>query len=140
MHELYGAFEEPDSSYDERPLDRQYSFKENSPLYQYLQHKCPESIRNLGYYRLNFIILTLFSVIRREKLFDSRWRQIIVCDQHLQRALNRTWFTMNSAVRIILPHLDLHAKPHKTGKKLYLLSYRVETDAIISVLDWKKDN
>jgi len=137
MFSLGGAYEEPDPQYLLTREDRQYSFKQDSSLYEYLVKKDPGAIKNLGFYRFNYILTVLFRIIKREKLFDRRRRQFVVCDRDLQKALGRTWFSVNSIVSIVRPQLDLHVKAHNTGEKIYNISYRVEADAIAALLDWK---
>jgi len=136
MDVLAGAFEVPDPSFEANLEDKQYSFKENSPLFEYLSRKEPGAIRTFGFYRLNFILTVLFRIIRREKLFDRTRKHFIVCDSALQKALNRSWFSVTSIVRIIMPQLDVHTKPYTGEKKGYHTSYNVEINAITELLNW----
>jgi hypothetical protein len=134
--DISGCFEDPDPNYNRVPVDRQYSFKENSPLFHYLKARRPNSIWNLGYYRLNYILRILIAEIKESGLFDKRRPHIVVCDNPLQEALNRRWFLLNHLRDIVKQQLDLHPKVHLRGKTIYKLTYRVEIDAIAALLDF----
>jgi len=136
MFDLTGCFEEPDPGYSLMPLDRQYSNKEYSPLLRYLQEKRPGQFLNLGFYRMNYILITLFRILKEERQFHKNHPGFIVCDARLERALNRRWFLMNHVVQVISPQLDLRAKAHLTGEGIYNITYKVEINAIKDLLDW----
>ena len=132
--DITGCYEEPDPDYFRVPLDRQYVFKENSPLFYYLRGRRPDAIWNFGHYRLNYILKILITEMKRCRLFSKQTPHILVCDGPLQTALNRRWFLINHLAEIVKQQLDLESKTHLRGEGIYNLTYKVEIDAISSLL------
>lgn len=135
MHDLEGCFDVPDPDHKAEIFDVQYSFKENSPLHELLAKQDPVVFRNLGFYRLNYILIAIYKIIRRDRLYSEK-AHLVVCNDELERALNRRWFRVNLIKQIVLSQLDKHVKSYWGGRRIYDISYQCEINIITSMMGW----
>lgn len=128
------CFENPRPSFRSNDNCFTFSFKEDSSLFTYLRRNEPAVFRNIGFYRLNLIILALFRAVKKKGLFCSHTLGLVVCDTELEKALGFSWFRVDTVKSVLIPHLDRHVEKFRGNAELYFLGFKTEREAILSLI------
>eukprot|EP00092_Neocalanus_flemingeri_P026676 GFUD01028922.1.p1 GENE.GFUD01028922.1~~GFUD01028922.1.p1 ORF type:complete len:252 (+),score=64.94 GFUD01028922.1:169-924(+) len=94
------------NSIDKRPFQKEgtlVSFKENSTLKQFLDHKTAE---NKSHYTLRQILTILKNIIKKEVLFDDRNPSVVICSPDLEEALNMRAFHVTELWELVASQLN----------------------------------
>lgn len=136
MADYMGSFETVGPApYDTAIQEKVYRFKTGSPLFEYLLFRRRQWINGRQtFYRLNCIITALLDCIRDEGLFNAADRKIVICDEHLQKALGRRWFRVNDLLSILKQQLILRVRPFGGSFIELCYCYHVEIETILSLL------
>ena len=82
------------------------TFRQDSKLYQFLVNRKSDLIKKgLLFYRFSTIKLALDLIIRRDKLYDLKNPEVIVCDRDLEDALDVQSYHFTESHGLIEPHL-----------------------------------